>query len=131
MSTFNGSIVLPHNTVKTLRELIREAIAARTHASAAHESDALLPFGGGTIREGFIRPTADVYMMDAYKGVQAGEAVAADWTTPDDFTDAPGGGDLLAADTDKHFNHGVDLGNRVLYQNSGGDVTIYVDMSFS
>ena len=132
MISFNGSLVLPDDTPMTLLELVEAAIAARDYGTAAQTTAAANRFPGMRITEGFIRPTADTYMIDAYKSITAGGHVdAAGWTTPDDFTAEPGGGELINGDIEKHFNNGVDSQSRVLYQNSGDDVVIYCDLSFS
>jgi hypothetical protein len=107
MISFNGSLVLEDDTPATLLQLVQAAIAARDYGSAAQTTAAANRFPGQRVTEGFIRPTADIYMIDSYKGIRAGGAVIpADWTTPDDFTDEPGGGELIAADVEKHFNNG-------------------------
>lgn len=131
MIQVNTSIVLANNTVKTILELLQAAIAARTYPSQPQEDAEVSHYGGGVhINEGFFRPVgSDVYMMDAYKGVLNGVADAT--LLAADFTNAPGGGELVTADTEKHFNFGLDLGSRVLFQNSGGNVTIYLDFSFN
>ncbi|HKS27834.1 MAG TPA: hypothetical protein VJS44_08445 [Pyrinomonadaceae bacterium] len=132
MTHFNGSAVLTDDTVMTLQELLQAAITARTFPSAQQRTDMVNRFvGGRTIVNGFMHPMADIYMMDAYKGVRNGVTIAADWTTPDDFTDEPGGGELLEGDLRRHFDHPIDIGNRVLYQNTGADVVIYFDVTLS
>lgn len=132
MISFNGSLVLQNNTPATLLELVEAAIAARDYGTAEQTTQAASRFPGTRITEGFIRPTADVYMIDSYKGIDArGHLVAADWTKPGDFTAEPGGGELINGDIEKHFNNGVDTQSRVLYQNSGDDVVIYCDLSFA
>lgn len=130
MISFNGSLVLPDDTPMTILEMVQAAIAARTYTTQAQEDAAVSRFAGARITEGFFSPATDVYMIDAYKGVGPnGKAVAASWAGAD-FTAAPGGGEVIGADESKHFNNGVDLNSRVCYQNSGGDVVIYVDFAF-
>ncbi len=128
------SAVLPNDTPKTLLELVRAAILARTYIASGGttaermRSEAASRVTGSGSGDVFVLPTADVYIMDAYKGVSAGGvADAAVFTLPDDFTDAPGGGAKLAADTSRRYTFS-DLGSRVAYQNSGGDVIIYFDL---
>lgn len=130
MLNYNLSAQLPTNTPMTVRQLLAAAVAARTHSSAQVEYDAVARIPA-RVSEGFIRPVgADVYMMDAYKGVGPdGAAVAAQFTLPGDFTAVPGGGELITDGTEKHFNEGFNLGGRLVYQNSGGNVTVYFDVS--
>lgn len=131
MISFNGSVVLENGVPATLQELVQAAIAERDYGSAAAETSASRRLQGMRITEGFIRPQDEIYMIDAYKGVKANGAVdLAAWTLPDDFTDEPGGGELIEANTEKHFNNGVDAQSRVLFH-GGADVVIYCDLSFS
>lgn len=131
MISFNGCVVLEDGVPATLQQLVQTAIAAREYGSAAARAAASSRFQGLRITEGFIRPQEEIYMIDAYKGIKAnGEVDVAGWTVPDDFTDEPGGGELIEANIEKHFNNGVDAQSRVLYHD-GADVVIYCDLSFS
>ncbi len=131
MLSFNGCVVLEDGVPATLQELVQAAIVARDYGSAAAETGASSRMQGMRITEGFIRPQEEVYMIDAYKGVQANGAVDVDgWTLPGDFTNEPGGGELIEANVEKHFNNGIDAQSRVLFH-AGADVVIYCDLSFS
>lgn len=131
MIQFNGSVVLVDGVPATMQELVQAAIAARDYGSAAKTAAEGSRFQGGRMGEGFLRPTADIYMIDAYKGIKAtGKVDTASWAAVD-FTAEPGGGELIAQGVEKHFNNGVDIQSRVLFQNSGGNVTVYCDFSFS
>lgn len=134
MNNFNGSVVLPDNTPLTLQQLIAAAITARTYPAGATNAEqaAIDRFGGGLLsRESIIRPLGDIYMMDAYAGVLNGTVSNNDGVTlaAGHFTAEPGGGELLAANMVKNLSNGVSPGSRVLFQNTGGDVVIYVDIS--
>lgn len=118
MLQLNTSVVLPDDTPMTFRQLIQAAIAAREYDSAQQETDAINRMSHGPVREGIIRPMDNIYLMDAYKD----EHVEAD------FTAEPGGGEILLANQVKVLANGMDL-SRLVYQNSGGNVVIYLDIS--
>lgn len=134
MNNFNGSVVLPNNTPLTLQQLIAAAITARTYPAGATgaEQAAIDRFGGGLLaRQSIIRPLGDIYMLDAYAGVLNGVVSANDGVVlaAGHFTAEPGGGELLQANMEKTLADGVAPGSRVLFQNTGGDVVIYLDIS--
>ena len=129
MIQFNGSVQLPNNSPKTIAELIVAAIAARAYTSAQAKTDARNRLNPAIVREGFmVAVGTNVYMSDAYKGVTNGVVDAGVWAAGD-FTATPGGGELLLAGDNRHFNNGVDLGSRVLFQASGAPVTLYFDIT--
>lgn len=132
MNHFIGSVSLPNDSPKTIQELIQAAISARTYPGAAgaqQKYDAASRITNLVAEEGFMIPAGDVYMIDAYKGNLNGVAVAASWVGAD-FTGVPGGGIVISGGISRHFNHGAALGSRVLYQNSGADMAIELDVIF-
>lgn len=128
MNQFSGSVSLPNNTPMTIGELVQAAIAARTYPTAQAETDAINRANPLIVGEGFVRPkVTDVWMIDAYKGVRNGVVIAADWAAGD-FTMVPGGAQQLIAEESTHFNNGVDLATRVLFQDSGAAVVLHIDV---
>jgi hypothetical protein len=126
MIQFNGVVLLESGAFKTIQELIQAAIEARDYDTPTQKAEAKSRMNPCIVGEGFIRPAADVYMSDAYKGVRNGVVDQSAWAAGD-FTQSPGGGETLAADVSRHFSNGVHLGGRVLY-NAGADVQIFVDV---
>lgn len=125
MISYFISTSLPNDTPLTAHELILAAVTARTYATAAQKADAIRRISaGGPAGEIFVRPAADVYMMDAYKKVTNG---VCDTTSPlvaGDFTALPGGGIVLGADISRRVGNGADLKHRVFFQASGGAVRV-------
>jgi len=125
---FNGNLLLEDGAIKTISELIVAAMTARTYESARSKTDAVNRMNPAIVAEGFIKPTGQaIYSIDAFKGVRNGVADSTVWNAGD-FTALPGGGETLEADISRHFNGGEDLASTVLYNGSGVDVTIYVDL---
>jgi hypothetical protein len=126
MPIFNGNLEIENGAFKTLGELIRAAVGNRTGISAAAVAAEQSRWRCAVIGEGFLRPAdGDLYSIDAFKGVVSGVAVQADWNAAD-FTKSPGGGEPLAADISRHFDHGTSADSLVLYNGSGATVHIYI-----
>lgn len=114
---------------RTWQELIIAAIDARTFVAmpgmtavqvkAAYKAWFIAKHAAET----FINPAANIYMIDAFKGVLNGVTTQATWAAGD-FTAVPGGGELLTEG--KRHGHKFELGSRVVY--SAVDVTIYLDV---
>lgn len=124
-----GAATLPNDTPMTFLELALSIINARTFDADAGENTArknaalsrARPLFAGEV---FIEPSDNIYMVDAYKGVTNGVVVGADWADAD-FT---AGGAVLAAGVSRRIGNGANLNERVVYQNSGADVTVYLEI---
>lgn len=137
MIIFNGNVVLPDDTPMTYQQLILAAIAARTYSATGavntrEKAAATSRFTATPVAELSCWPRGDIYIMDAFKGVRNG-AVIAGQLLEADFTLSPGGGQIIVATQGKDYAsgfhaNGVDIGSRVVYQHSGADVVIDLDV---
>lgn len=130
MFQYSGTIILHSNAPATIAELIVAAVKNRSYANAAAQGEDVSRLNPCVVDDGFIKPiTADVLMLDSFKGTRNGAVVAGSGALAGgDFTASPGGGLILPAGDSRHFSKSTDLGTRVLYQSTGGDVAIEVDV---
>lgn len=126
MFQFVGQVSLPNNSPKTYAELIRTAIEARVYPTTAAKQAHKDRFYPCVASEGFIsnQSAATVYEADAFKGATNGVADAAAFTLPGDLTS----GYPIESGDAKHYLPKVDLGSRLLYQNSGATINLYIDV---
>jgi hypothetical protein len=125
-----GAITLADSTPKTLLELLAAMISARTFDADASTNTTMMkaqlnrssPLPAGEV---FVEATGDFYMVDAYKGVNNGAVDATKWAAAD-FTTR---GAKLIGGINRRIGNGADMGQRVVYQNTGAPITFYFDIT--
>jgi hypothetical protein len=128
MIRFMGAVTLEDDTPATIGELIYAAVLARNYGNnAARLAQAERFLGGTTSRESIINPKADIYVIDAYKGVKSNGVVdQTAWTLPTDITDSAR---QFIAEVTKHVEKGLNLNEVIFYQASGVAVTVELDIA--
>lgn len=129
MFQFTGTVLIEDGEIKTFQELIQAAIGERDYPTAQAKSDAISRMNPCVPYKCRANPEADVYMLEAFKGVRNGVVIAADWDSAD-FTAADGGADILKANVPRDLD-GRNLGALVIHNASGGDVTILVSLAIN
>jgi hypothetical protein len=127
MPRFNGVVTIGAGAIKTVQELIQEAIEDRTYATAQIQADEISRWYGATPLKGVLQPVdGDIYVVDAYKGVLNGKVTnAKDGVTliAADFTGDPAA-DIWAPGQVKDLQS-VYLGGQVVY--AVAETNIYID----
>lgn len=134
MFHINAAVKITGGEFRTLMELIHAAIDARTYiapnggaADLAEKAKQKQRYVSSAAVNVFINPAGagDLYMMDVFKGVRNGIATQATWLAAD-FTNQPGGGELLGAGK-VYPTHRVELGGVIFF--NAVDSIFFVDVS--
>lgn len=130
MDIFKGNIKIIAGEIHTWQELILVAIEARTYSADGPTNTKLkrqakerVPAAHAFIRR--FLPSANIFIVDAYKGNTNGTINQAAWTLPGDLTASPGGGDQYDGGVE-YKRHRVGLASEAIY--AAADATINVEI---
>lgn len=136
MRIFNGSVVIPLNEFRTYEELIVAALAARTFDAVTPANNVILKAKAQSIVKAasaaivFTMPRGNIYTMDNHrKGAVVGGVTDQAAFVAADFTNTPGGGELLQGGKvyPGHIALRFDLGSRLVY--AGAETIIDLDVT--
>lgn len=133
--TFNDYVTLTDNVPQTIMELILARIAEWTMSTDGAENTALKAqytssWRVFTVAHCIIRPESDIVMGTAHRNVRNGVVDQTAWVAGDLTNAEPlSGGTGEKSLNSPNGGNTVDIGSRVLFQNSGGDVKVWLDVA--